>query len=162
HVKRVRHDAGFDEALTMLVEIDAPGITGAIGKHFEGVLCRMIAPHAGVDGCAVLVRSARFSDARVSEYAVTAIEPTIGTPAKSVERLMRIFVMPAIEQNLRLARWFVLAFFHRHEHQVGRSSDPDAAKADFQPADKIQSFHEDSPLVKFANALGVLKDHNAI
>ena len=75
----------------------------AVGEHLEDVPRRMIAPDAGVDRDAVLVRRARLADARVREDAVAAVEPAVRPPDERVERLVRVLVAPAVEQNLRLA-----------------------------------------------------------
>ena len=49
HVIQVRNHAGGEEGLAVVVEIDAPGIAGAVGEDFEFVPRRVIAPDAGVD-----------------------------------------------------------------------------------------------------------------
>ena len=48
-VIQVRNHAGRDEALAVVVEIDAPGIARAFGEDFERVPRGMIAPDAGVE-----------------------------------------------------------------------------------------------------------------
>ena len=49
HVVEVGDDAGGDEHLAAGVEVDAPGVAGAVGEDLEGVPGRVIAPDAGVD-----------------------------------------------------------------------------------------------------------------
>src|SRR5262245_3671928 len=96
----------------------------------------------------------------MSENTMAAVEPAIGTPNKGIERLVRVLVVPAIKQDLwRAGR---LVGFPRHEEQVRRGADPDAAKADFQAANEIETVHEHGFLVEAAVAVGVLKDQNAI
>ena len=92
------------ERLAVLVEIEAPGIARAVGEDFEDVPGRMIAPDAGVDRRAVLVRRAGLADARMREDAVAAVEPAVGAPGEGVERLVRVLIAPAVEQDLRRAR----------------------------------------------------------
>src|SRR5207248_144557 len=123
---------------------------------------RVVAPDAGVDRRALLFRRAGLADERVREDAVTAVEPAVRPPAKGVERLVRILVVPAVEQDFRLAGRLVLAFLDRHKEQIRCLPDPDAAEADFQAADEVQTFHEDGALVEMALSLGILEDDDAI
>ena len=62
HVPEVRNHAGLDPALTVFVEIDAPGIARAFGEDFETMLRRVIAPHSGVHPLALAFRRARLAD----------------------------------------------------------------------------------------------------
>ena len=112
HVEQMRNDAGFDDALAVLVEIDAPRIAGAFGKQFEHMLGRMITPDAGVDARAFAVRRAGLADVRMREHAVAAIKPAVRSPGESVQRFVRVLISPTIEQNLRWpgGLWFIAIF----------------------------------------------------
>src|SRR5262249_37659236 len=149
-----------DERLAVFVEVQAPGIAGAVGEDLEFVPGWMIAPDAGVDRHAILVGRAGLADLGMREDAVTAVEPAIGAPDEGVERLVRVLITPAIEQNLRRAGGLVI--LHRHEEKIRRLADPDAAEADFEAADEIQPLHEDGALVELAGPLGVLEDQDAV
>ena len=48
-VKHVRNDTGSHERLTVLIKIQPPRITGAIGEHLELFIERVVAPHPGID-----------------------------------------------------------------------------------------------------------------
>ena len=96
------------------------------------------------------------------EDAVAAVEPAVGAPDEAVERFVRVFVAPAVEQLLRLAVGLVVAVFVGNEEQVRGGADPDAAEADFQAADEVQAFVEDGPLVERAVEVGVFEDEDAV
>src|SRR5579884_3548060 len=162
NVESMGNDAGLDEGLPVGVEVETPGIAGAVREHLENVLARMVAPDTGVEGNAVLVRRARLADARMGEDAMTTVQPAVRTPTESVQGFMRVFVVPAVQQDLRLARRFVRAWFDRNEHQIRGRPNPHAAEANFQPADQIQSFHENGAFVELAIAVAVLENEDAI
>ena len=63
-----------------VVEVEPPRVARAVGEDLEDVLRRMVAPDAGVDRRAVLVRRARLADAAVREDAVAAVEPAVRPP----------------------------------------------------------------------------------
>src|SRR4051794_21586508 len=96
------------------------------------------------------------------EDAMTAIEPAIGPPRKSVQRLMRVLVAPAIQEDLRRTSGFVFAGLDRHKHEIGSRPDPDAAETNFETADQVQVVHEDGFLVEFAVSIGVFENQDAI
>ena len=112
--------------------------------------CRvgMIAPDAGVERHALVVGRAGLADLRVREDAVAAVEPAVRSPGEGVQRLVRVLVAPAVEQDLRRAVGLVVAVRVGNEQQVRRRADPDAAEADLEAADEIQSFGEDRALVE--------------
>src|SRR5262245_356032 len=60
HVEEMRNNAGFDDALAVFIEVNAPGIAGAFGEQFENVFGGMITPDAGIQACALAVRRAGF------------------------------------------------------------------------------------------------------
>ena len=103
-VKDVRDDAGGGEEVAILVVVEAPGVAGAVGKDFELVPDGVIAPDAGVERDALVGRRARLADFAVREDAVAAVEPAVGSPDEAVERFVRVFVAPAVEQLLRGSR----------------------------------------------------------
>src|SRR5947208_364587 len=100
-VEAVRDDAGLDERLAVLVEVEAPWIAGAVGEHLELVLGRMVTPDARVDRHAVLLGHSRLADLRVCEDTVAAVEPAVRAPGERVERFVRVLVAPAIQEDLR-------------------------------------------------------------
>src|SRR5437870_2680246 len=96
------------------------------------------------------------------EHAMTAIEPAVGSPDETVERLVRILQSPAVEHDARRAGGFVLAGFDRDEEQLRRLPHPDAAEAEFDSGDEVQPFVEDSALVEDSVAIGILEDQDAV
>ena len=108
----------------MLVEVEPPRVTGPVGKHFEHVPGRMIAPDAGVERDATVVGGAGLADARVGEDAVAAVEPAVGAPGEAVERLVRVVLAPAVEEDLRRPVGPVVAVLVGDEQELGRRADP--------------------------------------
>src|SRR5262245_66629671 len=96
------------------------------------------------------------------EHAMSALEPTIWHQGEGVERLVRILVRPAVEQNPRRASGFVARSVNGDEHEVRGGADINTAEAELDPADEIEPFHEDGALVEFARAGGVFDDQDAI
>ncbi len=130
-VIQVRYHAGGQERLAMVIEVDAPRIAGAMGKHFEHMLCWVIAPDTGVNRYALIVRCARLTDSRVREHAMATLQPSIRSPYKRVKRLMRVLESPAIQQNFGLAISHVVVIGIGQEHQVRCGTHPHATKAYF-------------------------------
>ena len=66
-MKHVRNDAGGHERLTVLIKIEAPWITGAVGKYLELLIERMVAPHPGVDLLALTIGCTGFTNIGMSK-----------------------------------------------------------------------------------------------
>ncbi len=146
-----------EKALPAIVEVDAPGITRAVCEDLELVPRRVIPPDAGVDRRAFFVRRARLADARMREDAVTAVKPAVRPPDEAVERFVRVLVVPAVEQHLRLAIGHVIAVRIGYEEQFRSLTDPHAAEADLQPADEIQLVEKDFLAVELSVAVRRLR-----
>ena len=157
----MRDHAGLNEGITELIEVQAPGIAGAVREDLKFVPGRVIAPNAGVDRRAILVRSAGLANATVGEHTMTAVQPAIRAPRERVERFVRVLMAPAIEENLGFAGLVGLRVV-RNEHEVRRRPDPHAAKAHLDSTDQVQAFEEGRSLVEFAVAVGVLKDQDLV
>ena len=72
-------------------------------------------------------------------------------------------VVPAIEQNLRLAsRLWIIPIRHRHERQIRRGPNPHATEAHLDAADQVQFLHEHRAFVELAVAIRVLEHDDAI
>ena len=156
----VRDHAGRIEELAPRIEIEAPGIARAFGEDLEDVAGRVEAPDSGVDLHALLVGRTRLADDRVREHAVVTVEPAIRTPDKAVERLVRVVEAPAVEQHDWLARLVVDVL--RDEEEFRSRADPDAAVADFDAGDEIESVLEDRHLGVTAVLLHVFQDQDPI
>src|SRR5205823_384744 len=129
----------------------------AVGEDLEDMAGRVIAPDAGVDRHAPGVGRAGLADARVGEDAMTAIKPAVGPPGERVERLVGVLVAPAVEQYLGRAVGPIVAVDVGDVEELRRRADPDAAEADFQPADQVELLGEDLPRVEPAIAIGILE-----
>ena len=106
--------------------------------------------------------AAGLADARVREDAVAAVEPAVRSPDEAVERLVRIVLAPAVEQDLGRAVGTVVAVAVGNEKKMRGRADPDAAEADFQAADQVEVVGKDLARVEPAVAVGVFEDENAI
>ena len=56
-VKHVRNNAGGYESLSVLIKIQPPGVTGAVGEDLELLVEGVVAPHPGVNLLAITVGS---------------------------------------------------------------------------------------------------------
>ena len=96
-VKEVGNDAAGSKALADVIEIKAPRIRQPPGIHFELLLRRMIPPDSAVDEKTVFICHARLSDHGRGEDTVASIEPAIGPPDKTVQRLVSVVNTPSIQ-----------------------------------------------------------------
>src|SRR5690242_10969470 len=95
--------------------------------------------------------------------AVATVQPAVRPPSEGIQGFMGVLVGPTIEQNFWRTGWLrFIAVLNRDEHQVRCSADPDTAKTDFQTAHKVQPFHENGPPIKFAVAIGIFENEDAI
>jgi len=161
-VEEVGDDAACEEGLSVVVEIDAPGIAGAVSKDFELMSLGVIAPDACVEGDALIVGGTGFPDAGVSEDAVATVEPAIGSPDEGVQCFVGVFESPAIEEDFGSGVGYVVAVAIGNEEEFGGLSDPDAAETDFESTDEIEFILEDFADVGFAVAVGVFEDEDAV
>src|SRR6516225_9482359 len=80
HVEQVRIDTVGDEALSVIVEIDTPGIGGAVGEVLEDQTARMNAVHAAVTVNALAGGRAGTADIGGAGAAMSRIEPAVRPP----------------------------------------------------------------------------------
>ena len=78
------NDAGFDDALPVLVKVDSPRVARAFREDFEFVSNRVVAPDRGVDALSFFRRRAWFADVRRAEDSVASVKPTVWAPGESV------------------------------------------------------------------------------
>src|SRR6187397_2418388 len=64
HMPDVRDDAGLNEALAVLIKIDAPGIARTLGEDLKDMFRGMIPPHRRVDPLSLFFGRARLADER--------------------------------------------------------------------------------------------------
>src|SRR4051812_25278521 len=88
YVIQVRNNACRAKRLTMVVEVDTPGIARPLGENFERVPCWVITPDAGVNRHALRLWRARLAHIRVCEHTVTTVEPTIRAPGEGIQCLV--------------------------------------------------------------------------
>ncbi len=98
HVPKVGDHAGGDESLAAVVKVHSPRVAGAPREDLEVESLRMQPPHTSVERHARFVGSARLADFAVREDAVGSVEPAVRTPDEGVERFVRVFVAPAVEE----------------------------------------------------------------
>ena len=102
-VIQVLDHAGGRERVAVVVEIQAPGIAGALGEDLENLAGRVIAPDRAVQFLTLGLRRSRLADVGVREDPVRAIEPAVRAPREGVEHLVGVLIAPPVEQHLRRA-----------------------------------------------------------
>ena len=162
HVIEMRDHAGGDDHLAARVEVDSPGVAGALGKHLEDMPDRVVAPDARIDRSAESTRGAGFADQGVGEDAVAAIKPAVGPPNEAIERLVGIVQSPAVEQDLGRTVGAVVAVPVRYEEKLRGRADPGASETDLEAADQVQVVGEDLAPVESAVTIGILEDEDAV
>src|SRR5205807_2434212 len=131
HVEQVRIDAVGHEALTEIIEIDAPRIRGAVGKDFEDETSGMDAVHTTIAVIPLVGRGAWAPDVRGAGATVTRVEPAVRSPGEAVgEVVPALLITEPVEDHARLARRLVIAVAVGNEPEVWRRHDPHAAEAD--------------------------------
>src|SRR6056297_2465627 len=98
----------------------------------------------------------------MSKHAMAAVQPTVGAPSKTVQRLVRVLESPAVQYDLWIAIGNIVTIRIRNEQQLWCRTDPHAAKADFDRAGQIQAFEKDLAGFETTVCIGVFKDDHAI
>src|SRR5436305_792263 len=93
---------------------------------------------------------------------MSAIEPAIRTPGQAVYEIVPGLEGEAIEVDDRWAVRNIVAIFVWNEEQVGRRSNPDAAKAERNTAETMPFVEEDFSFIEPAISIFVGKNDNAI
>src|SRR4051794_26629908 len=96
HVEEVGDDAGGEEPLAALVEVQAPGVAGPLGDVFEGGGRGVIPPDAAVDGRAFLLGRAGLADVGGLGDAVAAVEPAVRAPRQAIDHVVPALPRPAV------------------------------------------------------------------
>ena len=161
-VEEVGDDTGADEEVTVLVEVETPGVAGTVGIDFEFVPSGVVAPDGGVEGDALIVGSAGFADFGVGEDAVAAVEPAVGTPGEAVEGFVGVLVAPAIEEDGGFGVREVVVVGVGVEEEVGSGADVNAAETDGESTGEVDFVGEDFAGVEGAVGVGVFEDEDAV
>src|SRR4051812_2680600 len=131
----MRDHAGFDVALAVFVEVNAPWVARPFGEKFKYAASGMITPDAGIDARAFAVGRAGFADVRVREHAVATVKPAVRTPRKRVQRFMRVLICKAVEQRFNRTIGNVIVIAIGNKLQIWSCPNKHAAKADLHTAD---------------------------
>ena len=144
----VRNHARRDEQLALGVVIDAPGVAEPVSHDLETVLHGVVSPHAAIDlhggvgilvllwllweGLVVLVDAAiadRASDVRRRGEALEPVEPAVGAPDKTVERLMTVGDAPARQADLDgIQISLIVSVAVGNEEQIGGRTEHESAE----------------------------------
>ena len=102
HVPEVGDDAGADDELPFGVVVDTPRVAESVGDDLEPILRRMVSPDAAIDldafafqdvvgerlsGLEHPALAGRLSDLRRREQSLQSVQPPIGAPMETVQRL---------------------------------------------------------------------------
>ena len=78
-------DHGVDmKGFSVSVPVHAPRVCCAVGYDFKVMGFWMESPDTDIDGSSLGIRCSRLADERSAQNALTAIEPAVGAPGKSV------------------------------------------------------------------------------
>src|SRR5262245_19387682 len=155
-------DAVRDEALPIVVEIDAPGVRRAVGEVLEFQARRMDAIDAAIAVNAMIRRSGP-GNVGWAGAPVAAVQPAVRTPGEAVDEVVpALLIAEPIEQDVRLAVRLVIAIAVAEEIEMRRRHDPDPAKANLDAGDVAQPFVEDLTRISAAIAIRVFEDDDAI
>src|SRR5262249_18624708 len=130
HVKQMGNDTTSQEALAMGVEIHAPGIAGPFREDVKLLVGHGIAPDGRVHLDAV--------DLRMGKDTVQTIQPSVRTPLKGVERLVRILAAESFEQHFLLVA-FASPFRVAEKEQAGRGAQENAAVPHLDAAGQVKA-----------------------
>ncbi len=120
----------------------------------------MIPPNAAIDKLSFCVIVTWFAHARLRKHAMASVQPTIGPPDETVQRLVPIVDPPTIEQYLGRTVWLVVTIGIGNKGQMGWRADKDATKSTGQPRCESQLVSKGLLLVEDTVAIGVLQDLN--
>ena len=177
-VPEMWNHAGRDEQLALGVVIDSPGITETVRDHFKAVLGGMVAPDAAVDvdrrsaklnvtGERILVPveaafPQRLADLGRSSKALATVEPAIGAPVETVDRLVPIANAPARQANLDgIGVHLVVSIPIGQEEQIGGGTQPDTTHPNGQRRGKRDPLGEHRAAVGGPIPVGILQDHDS-
>ena len=153
-------DAGADKRVAVTVEINAPGVAGAIGKNLELLRAWMIASDGRGDFDAGR-RSFGNLHPRMSEHPVRHVEPAIRPPRKSVQQFMPIIESETIEQDRARIR-HIVEIGILQEQKFRRLADIDPAVPEQNPGGQVKAIGKHRDLVSASIAVGILEDFDAI
>jgi hypothetical protein len=79
-VVEMRDDASSHKELAILVVIEPPRVAGPMREDLKLMPHRMVTPHPGIDGLALVIRRAWLADEAVREDAVAAVKASRPAP----------------------------------------------------------------------------------
>ena len=162
-VEEVVDDAVGDEHLAVVVEVEAPGVGGAVGDASKILRGRVIAPDAAVDGDALLRRRARPADAATWPGCRCSRRASRPAPrSRPLKTLCLRLEVPAVERRPRRAGRLVVAVAIGMNSRFGDRAEPDAAEAELDAGEVRRRCRGRRSLVERAVAVGVFEDDDAV
>ena len=98
----------------------------------------------------------------MSEDTLATVEPTVRAPVECVQRLVRVLVSPAVQEDLGFPIGDKIGVRIGHEHEVGRRTNPNTTKPHLETADEIEVVQEHRSLIKGAVVVRVFEDQYVI
>src|SRR5690606_18304635 len=97
-VPEVRDDTGLEEELSVVVEVDAPGVAGALREDLELVAQGLVPPEGSFAALTPVGGGPQFANVRRADHALAAVQPAVLSPRERVGRFMRVgLVVPAVD-----------------------------------------------------------------
>ena len=159
---RRRKEGGGEEGGGGGVEGEGAGVAGGGREGVERGARGKGGLQAGGEGRGGWGGRGGLADASVGEHAVAAVQPTVGTPYKCIERFVRVLMAETVEQNLWRAIGLVVAFGIGNEHQIRSRPNPYPAEPNLQTADEVQSLDENLPRLQRTVTVLVFENDDAV
>src|SRR5690606_6266359 len=80
NVEQMGYYTNGNKWMSIIIEIDSPWVTCALGKDFEFTSCRMVPPYAGIQFGPLVIGGPGFAHVGMCEYPVYAVQPTVRSP----------------------------------------------------------------------------------
>ena len=84
------------EPLSVIVEIESPWVGKAACEDFKPFFLRLVTPDTAINKLPIFWRDPRLPDERLGKHALASVQPTVGSPNKTVECFVSIIDSPAV------------------------------------------------------------------
>ena len=142
------------------VEVEAEGVSAALGVDFKSLLLRMVAPDALAFPFHVL--GVGTADVAGGGAAVGTVQPAVHAPLQIRGDAVRVFEAEAAELDFGISIWLGIEVSIRIAEEVRRIEHPDATHAMQRCAGDVQAGDDILVLVEKAVAVRVFEDGDLV
>ena len=163
-VPEVAVDGVDEEQFAVLVPVVPPWVGGAVAEDFDDFAPRMVAKNSTLHRLAICLGGPWFSDIAGARVAAAPIEPTVWSPAQAVGEVVVIVFGDgeAVEHDLGLPVWDVVAIGIWDEQQLRWAHQPDPAVPDLDTGEHLQVIGKYLVPIRAAIPVLVVEDQDAI